>query len=137
MLQINKNWVTASMAVTYLLLGISTLTKLLFIPYIEAKFQVLGIAEYGRILGFVELAAFLLYLFPGTMGLGFVLLCSYFGGAIAIDLHAPQFLYQPVVVLTLLFITTYIRKPSIYSDKLTAIQNNCCTVIAWNKDKQA
>ena len=136
MLQINRSWVTAIIAVTYLLLAFSTLTKLLFIPYIAIKFEVLGIAAYGRLFGLVELMAFLLYLHPRTLGLGFVLLCSYFGGAIATDLHAPQYLYQPVIVLTLVFITTYLRKPSIFSDKLAAVHKTCCTVVGWQKEPQ-
>ncbi|GAB3200008.1 hypothetical protein ABID22_003039 [Pontibacter aydingkolensis] len=134
MLTVNRSWVTAIVAVTYLLLALSTITKLLFIPYIEAKFEVLEIAGYGRLFGLVELVAFVLYLHPRTIGLGFVLLCSYFGGAIATDLHAPQYLYQPVTVLTLVFISTYLRRPSIYSDKLDAIHKTCCTVIALRKE---
>lgn len=136
MLQIPKNWVKAIVAITYFLLAFSTLTKLLYIPYIAAKFEILGIQEYGRLFGVVELVAFGLYLHPRTIGLGFVLLCSYFGGAIATDLHAPQYLYQPVVVLTLVFITTYLRRPSLYSDKLAAINKTCCTVVAWQKNPQ-
>lgn len=136
MLQIHKNWVKAIIAVTYFLLAFSTLTKLLFIPYIADKFEILGIQEYGRLFGVVELVAFALYLHPRTIGLGFVLLCSYFGGAIATDLHAPQYLYQPVTVLTLVFVTTYLRRPSLYSDKLEAIDKSCCTVVAWQKNSQ-
>lgn len=134
-MKINRTWVTTITAVTYLLLALSTLTKLLFIPYIAIKFEVLGIAGYGRLFGLVELVAFVLYLHPRTVGLGLVLLCSYFGGAIATDLHAPQYLYQPVTVLSLVFITTYLRKPSIYSDKLAAIHKTCCTVVAWQRDQ--
>ncbi|MBC5991995.1 hypothetical protein [Pontibacter cellulosilyticus] len=136
MLQINKTWVTATMAVTYFLLAFSVVTKLLFVPYIAVKFEVLGIAAYGRLFGLVALVAFLLYLHPRTIGLGFVLLCSYFGGAIATDMHTPQYLYQPVIVLTLVFLTTYLRKPFIFSDKLAAVHKTCCTVVAWQRESK-
>ena len=135
-MQFKSTWVAAIKAVTYFLLAFSTLTKILFIPYIAVKFEVLGIADYGRLFGLVELVAFLLYLHPRTLGLGFVLLCSYFGGAIATDLHAPEYLYQPVVVLALLFLTTYLRRPAIFSDKLAIVHKTCCTVVAWQKDLQ-
>ena len=130
-MKISRNWVIAILIVTYSLLAFSTLSKLFLIPYIAVKFEVLGIAPYGRLFGLVELVAFLLFLHPRTIGLGFVLLCSYFGGAIATDLHSPEYLYQPIVVLMFVFLTTYLRRPSIFSDKLAAEQKNCCTVIAW------
>lgn len=135
MFTVKQPVVTALVAVTYFLLAFSTLTKLLFIPYIAHKFDVLGIAEYGRLFGLVELVAFVLYLHPRTIGLGFVLLCSYLGGAIATDLHAPQYLYQPITVLVLVFISTYLRRPNIFCDKLSAIQKTCCTIVAWEKEQ--
>ncbi|WP_242928801.1 hypothetical protein [Pontibacter vulgaris] len=61
----------------------STLTKPLFILHIAHKFEMLGIGEFGRLFGAIELPNLVLYLYPKIIGLGFVLLCSYFGGAIA------------------------------------------------------
>lgn len=133
MLKIDKRVVTAIVAVTYFLLAFSSLTKILFVPYIAEKFELLGIAAYGRFFGVVELVAFLLYLHPRTIGLGFVLLCAYLGGAIATDLHAPQYLYQPLVVLSLVFVTTYLRRPDIFADRLTAVKKTCCTIVVWEK----
>lgn len=133
MLVVKKPLVTTVLAVTYFLLAFSSLTKILFIPYIAAKFEVLGIADFGRLFGYMELTAFILYLYPRTMGLGFVLLCSYLGGAIATDIHAPQYLYQPVVVLTFVFLTTYLRNPSLFSDRLMAVKKTCCTVVSLQK----
>ena len=133
MLIVKRPLVTAVTAVTYFLLAFSSLTKILFIPYIATKFEVLGIAEFGRLFGCLELVAFILYLHPRTMGLGFVLLCSYLGGAIATDIHAPQYLYQPMVVLTFVFAATYLRNPALFSDRLIAVKKACCTIVTLQK----
>ncbi|PRY14898.1 hypothetical protein CLV24_103135 [Pontibacter ummariensis] len=131
MLVVKKPLVTAITAGTYFLLAFSSLTKIFFIPYIAAKFEVLGIAEFGRLFGYMELIAFMLYIYPRTMGFGFVLLCSYLGGAIATDIHAPEYLYQPIVVLTFVFLTTYLRNPALFSDRLVAVKKSCCTVVSY------
>ena len=133
MLIVKTPLVTAILAVTYFLLAFSSLTKILFIPYIAAKFEVLGIAEFGRLFGYMELVAFMLYLYPRTMGLGFVLLCSYLGGAIATDLHAPEYLYQPIIVLAFVFLATCLRNPALFSDRLTALKKSCCTLVTLQK----
>lgn len=50
------------------------------------------------------------------MGLGLIMLSAYFGGAIATDLHSPEYLYQPIVVLTFVIATSAMRNPLLWSD---------------------
>jgi len=107
---------------TYSLLLLSVVTKLFCIPCISEKFQILGISEYCRIFGMVELIAVIAFIYPRTIGIGLMMLRSYFGGAIATDIHTPNYLYQPLVVLGLVFATAILRKPSLFHERLTILQ---------------
>lgn len=116
LLTIDKRIVRTLYVLTYFLLFFSICTKLFCIPYISTKFHSLGIAEYCRLFGIIEMIAVTAFLFCKTIGLGLVMLSAYFGGAIATDLHSPEYLYQPVIVFSLVIATSVIRKPSLLSD---------------------
>jgi hypothetical protein len=45
-----------------------------------------------------------------------MMLCVYFGGAIATDIHSPKYLYQPLVVLSLVLMTALFKKPKIFHE---------------------
>jgi hypothetical protein len=122
--KINKRMVWVICALTYFVLIFSVIIKLLCVPYISAKFQTLGIAEYFHVFGLIELLGIVVFINQRTIGIGLILLCSYFGGAIATDIHFINYLYQPVIVLALVLITALIRKPSIFFDGLKVLIEN-------------
>jgi hypothetical protein len=123
---LDKRIVRVVFILTYSLLLFSVLTKLFCIPYISEKFHTLGISEYCRIFGSIELLAIIAFIYPRTIGIGLMMLCIYFGGAIATDIHSPSYLYQPLVVLAFIFATAIIRKPSLFHENI---------IIQWNEHR--
>jgi hypothetical protein len=117
-LNLNKRIVRVVYILTYSLLLLSVATKLFCIPYISDKFHVLGISEYCHVFGTIELVAVVAFIYPRTIGIGLMMLCSYFGGAIATDMQAQNYLYQPIVVLVFVFVTAVFRKPSLFNDNI-------------------
>ena len=119
---LNKRIVRVIFILTYSLLLLSVVTKLFCIPYISEKFHILGISEYCRIFGMIELIAVIAFIYPRTIGIGLMMLCSYFGGAIATDIQSPNYLYQPLIVLSFVFATAILRKPSLFHERLCILQ---------------
>jgi hypothetical protein len=115
-LDVHKHVVRLVSSLTYTLLFFSVITKLFCIPYISEKFHILGIADYCQLFGVIELISIVLFAYARTMGIGIIMLCSYFGGAIATDVQSPNYLYQPFVVLGLVLISTFLKKPSFFHD---------------------
>lgn len=107
---------SAVIILTYFLILFSVLTKLFCIPYISYKFHSLGISDFCRVFGSIELLAIAAFIYPRTIGIGLMMLCSYLGGAIATDIHSPDYLYQTIVMLTCILITALIRRPSLFHD---------------------
>ncbi len=62
-----------------------------------------GLGAYITLFGVIELVALGLFLYPKTYKLGFLLLCSYLGGAMSIELAAGQ---VPMAALFLAVIWT-------------------------------
>ena len=127
--RIDKRIVRVIFILTYSLLLFSVATKLFCIPYISQKFHILGISEYCRIFGSIELLAVITFMYPRTIGIGLMMLCSYFGGAIATDIHSPAYLYQPLIVLTFVFATALLKKPSLFADNIRIERDNQVSLI--------
>jgi hypothetical protein len=118
LVNLDKRIVRVIFILTYSLLLFSVATKLFCIPYISEKFHILGISAYCRVFGAIELVAVVAFMYKRTIGIGLMMLCSYFGGAIATDIQSPNYLYQPIVILTLVFIAAALRKPSLFYDSV-------------------
>jgi hypothetical protein len=123
-INLDKRIVRVIFILTYSLLLFSVVTKLFCIPYISEKFHALGISGYCRVFGVVELLAVCAFIYPRTIGIGLMMLCSYFGGAIATDIHSPHYLYQPIVVLLFVLTTALLKKPSLFHESIK---------IPWNE----
>lgn len=82
-------------------------------PVVEALTKA-GVLEYINILAVLELISLALWLFPKTSNLGFFLLCCFFGGAIATEIKQPMSMLGPIVILTLVWIASYLRNPSLF-----------------------
>lgn len=65
--------------------------KLMHAPSIVEGFSKSALINYITLIGLIELAAVVLFWIPGTVKLGFLLLCAYLGGAISIELAGGQF----------------------------------------------
>jgi len=78
-------------------------------------FVQLGIDGQLPLLGIAEIIFALLFLFPTTSKLGFLLLTAYFGGAMAIEIPYHM-MAGPTVPLVLIWIAAFIRQRSLFLD---------------------
>lgn len=116
---VDKRIVGMIFILTYSLLIFSVITKLFCIPYISDKFHILGISAYCRVFGSIELLATAAFIYRKTIGVGLMMLCCYFGGAIATDIQSPNYLYQPLIVLAFVIATAILRKPSLFYENIS------------------
>ena len=93
-----------------------------FLKIIKAKFMVNSLAELqaGAVIannifmvGIAEIAVVVLYLYPRTMHIGFFLLLSWLGGALAIHVVSKA-KPIPLIFIILLWVSAYLRDPSLF-----------------------
>ncbi|HCM75662.1 MAG TPA: hypothetical protein DIS90_04735 [Cytophagales bacterium] len=73
-----------------------------------------GVDQYVPYLGLMEITFGVLFLFPKTFKLGFILLSCYFAGAIATELSHQGSIYNPLFLLVLIWIATYLNNPAVF-----------------------
>lgn len=66
-----------------------------------------GFGPYIQIFGATELVSLLLFFIPKTKKIGFYLLCSYLGGAFAVELSHGSMVMSPILI-ALYWISMYI-----------------------------
>jgi hypothetical protein len=66
------------------------------------------------VVGLIELAALILYWLPKTSNLGFFLLASYTGGVIVAEIVTGVPPMAGIMVATLIYLGTFLRKPSLF-----------------------
>ena len=98
-----------------LMLFLSAIAKLFLFDPEQGELPIPGMAKLMVPLGLLELACIAAFLFPRSMKLGFLLICSYLGGAIAVNLvgqlHSPL---MPCFILVLFWIGMYFKKPELF-----------------------
>jgi hypothetical protein len=87
-----------------------------FFPPAEmlTKLSAMGIATYLPFFGIMEIVFSILFIFPKTMKLGFILLSCYFAGAIATDLSHGNTVANAMMPLVLVWIAAFLRDRSIF-----------------------
>jgi hypothetical protein len=88
--------------------------KLASMPELVEIYSRTGILEYIKILGVAELLFIAAFLIRRTMKVGFLLLTSYYGGAMAVELSHGNIFIFPAVILTIIWIAAFLRDPSIF-----------------------
>lgn len=83
-------------------------------PEMHAKLSAMGIAPYLTFFGIMEIGFSLLFIFPKTMKLGFILLSCYFAGAIATDLSHGNTIANAMMPIVLVWIAAFLRDKSIF-----------------------
>ena len=73
-----------------------------------------GFGNYIVLFGLIELVSVGLLIYKKTYKTGFLLLCCYLGGALAVELSAAKF-PTAAVLLTLLWIGSYLRDNTHFS----------------------
>jgi len=102
-----------SVLITLIITTAATM-KLAGQPQLVEIYSKIGLLQYMSILGVAELLFVALFLWPRSMKLGFYLLTGYFGGAMAVELSHGTIFIIPGIILTLIWITAYLRDASIF-----------------------
>lgn len=92
----------------------SGIAKIVGVPEVAEKLGAAGFGPYLILLGVLELLIATLFIYYRTINIGFFLACSYFGGAIAVDLGLGENIVPPVAILTIYWIAAYLRKPTLF-----------------------
>jgi len=103
-------------------LTVSAILKFINFPFLVQSFSEMGLAQYLKVFGCAELLLALLFLYPGTMRIGFLLLTAYFGGAIAVEISHGTFIV-PSLILTVIWFAAYLRNPAIFREKENKNEN--------------
>lgn len=101
-------------AISLLFVFAGALIKIIQVPKVVQDFATLGVGELTVLLGFAELVFGTLFYFTRTMKLGFVLLSSYLGGAMAVHVSHGNSPLQPAFLLIIIWITAYLRDRSVF-----------------------
>jgi hypothetical protein len=74
----------------------------------------MGVADYITLLGAMEIVFTILFIFPNTMKIGFILLSCYFAGAMATELSHNGSVFKPVLPIALVWIAAFLRDASTF-----------------------
>ncbi len=93
-----------------------------FLKAIQFQWSVEGLEKFNlpnaaTILGLMEMSFAILFVFPKTMRIGFILLCCYFAGAMATELSHDGSMLNPGIPLTLVWITAFLRDKALFLGK--------------------
>ena len=103
-MQLNSTWSLIVTALPALMIIASGIFKLTGSKQVVDSLTKTGVLEYARPLGLAEIIFSILFIFPPTNAIGFILLACYFSGAIATDLSHKRPVVAPLVILSLIFI---------------------------------
>jgi len=103
-MQLNSTWSLIVTIIPALLIIASGIFKLSGSPQVTDSLSKVGVLEYAKYLGLGEIIFAILFIFPPTNVIGFILLACYFSGAIATDLSHKRPIVAPLVILLLVFI---------------------------------
>ena len=104
------------MAISSAMLVFSAIMKLTGSEQMVAGLTHAGLGNYIQLIGITELFAVALFLFPKTFKVGFLLVTSYLGGALSIELAAGQ---PPMaaVFLTIVWVSAYLRNKYLFVNR--------------------
>lgn len=104
------------MVIPSLMLIMSAIMKLTHSQVIVDSFGKAGLGSYITLIGVIELISVALFLIPKTTKVGFLLLCSYLGGALVIELAGGQ---PPMaaIFLAVIWVSVYLRDKFMFLQK--------------------
>jgi DoxX-like family len=113
-MQLNSTWSLIVTIIPALLVIASGVFKLSGSKQIVDALTKVGVINYIRYLGIAEIIFAILFIFPPTNSIGFILLACYFSGAIATDLSHKNSIVAPVVILSLIFIAEILTNNNLF-----------------------
>jgi hypothetical protein len=108
----NRLLVIIDTALVVLMVGGGAVAKIFKAQAMVADFTRLGIAPYTQLLGLLELIFLMLLLYPKTIRVGYILLFSYYAGAIATHLAHGEINFMPVLPMVLITLSALLRDRS-------------------------
>ena len=103
-MQLNSTWSLIVTLIPALLVIASGFAKLTGSKQVVESLTKVGVLEYAKYLGLAEIVFAILFVYPPTNVIGFILLACYFSGAIATDLSHKRPIVAPFVILSMIFI---------------------------------
>jgi hypothetical protein len=87
----------------------SAIMKLTANPQLVASMSKGGFGPYIPAFGAIEIISLILFFVPKTKKIGFYLLCSYLGGACAVELSMGSHMPVSAILLTLFWVSMFIN----------------------------
>lgn len=102
------------LSLTSVMVIISGLMKAIRLPWSVDGLVKFNLPNAATPLGLMEITFAILFIFPKTMRIGFILLCCYFAGAMATELSHDGSMLNPGIPLILIWITAFLRDKSLF-----------------------
>jgi hypothetical protein len=118
----NKTSLQIFLVVASLMIAGGAISQIIGVKSVADDMTRAGVGDYYRGLGLLKLIFLALYLYPKTFKTGFLLLCCFFGGAIATLLSHQLSPLPPAIPLTVLWIATWLRDKSVFLSKSEQMQ---------------
>lgn len=97
-----------------IMIGLSGLMKFIHLPWSVEGLVKFNLPNSATMLGLMEIAFILLFAFPKTMRIGFILISSYLAGAMATELSHDGSMLNPGIPLVLVWFTAFLRDKSFF-----------------------
>ena len=104
-----KYLITSLTILTTTMVVLSGLMKAIHLPWSVNGLVKFNLPNAATALGLMEITFAVLFVFPKTMRIGFILLSCYFAGAMATELSNNGSMLNPAVPLSLIWITAFLR----------------------------
>ena len=109
------NWlVWVLVALPSLALAASALAKLSGAEAVVTNMTKIGLSDSYTLLGALELLIVVLFVYPATRNIGFFLVCSYLGGAMATHATHGESALPPAILLGLAWVAMVYQKPWLF-----------------------
>jgi hypothetical protein len=97
-----------------IIVGLSGLMKAIHLPWSVDGLVKFNLPNSATVLGVMEIAFIILFAFPKTMRIGFILISCYFAGAMATELSHDGSMLNPAIPLVLICLNAFLRDRSIF-----------------------
>jgi hypothetical protein len=104
---LSKTWEIILTLIPAIIIASSGAMKLVKAKPIMESFKKIGMTPYANVLGTAEILFSVLFVYPPTNVIGFLLLICYFSGALAVDLSHKNKIVRPLTILVLVFVVEY------------------------------
>jgi hypothetical protein len=97
-----------------IMVGLSGLMKAIQLLWSVEGLVKFNLPNSATILGLMEMTFIILFAFPKTMRVGFILISCYLAGAMATELSHDGSMLNPGIPLVLIWITAFLRDSSLF-----------------------